>query len=519
MHLLHRGGSPRPPEPPQSVLLLGISQRTGKRIYLDEKTQENGVLMAAPPDKGKTSMIIVPGLYRELGHRSVFVLDPKQELVPLTAAALSRHHRVQVFAPLSPEHSTCWNPLALVRHQLDAEQLAASWMANTGGLETHNPFWTQCEKYLITAAVLHLASVAAPAQPPPFFHVRMLLSQDFDTLRTLFMNSPSEGVRDMMTAFYQNLAHTENVPSNIMVGLLPRLSLLTDRRVMAVTQRNELDFEAMGTLGIRPTALYYSVPDTDAEMLRPLTSIFLEQMFVRWLELANAQHPRQELPRPIVAYLDELGNAGKLPRFSTYVTACRSRRIAIIQAWHAFSQIDELWGMNLRKTMITAVGTALLFPAMGLDEVSHFSRLFGNTTIQVTSHSRRKHDVWEQPQRAEQGNETTSYAGRRLIAEDELHSLEDGELIVSISNMRPIRMWGMGWYDDREIGHLGSLEYRPHSRPVGNVPAFDLVTLPQMQVPPVAPQPIPGTAHPSLIPVLPAQPSTQDYFFPPEEWT
>lgn len=506
---------------PQSLFLAGVSQQTGRPLYLSEQQQEQGVLMTAPPGTGKTSQFFIPSLLLgERGHRSLVLLDPKGELVEKTAAGLSRFHEIQFVAPLASA-SMCYNPLAFCRNQVEAATLASVWVENTDGADAHNPFWARCETFLMAAAALHLATLPGRITPPPFVHWKHLLSQDFDVLRLLFTNSHHAGVADLMTSFYHNLARAgENVPSTIATGLLSRLSLLADERVIQATARHEVDFAALGAREEPPIALFFSVPDWASKRLRPLTSLFLHQLFTELMALAD-ESPKGELPRPVAFFLDELGNVGKLPDFDTYVTAARSRRISIIQAWQNWGQIDKLWGRETRVVMVEAVGNHLLLPAMGLEECAYYARLLGPETVEVETVAESRRGLFGARRPGERGRQVTrSLVGRPLISESKLHGLPSGTAILKMSDRPPVQVRGVRYYaqpDLRELVEQSERTYKSYTLRDGQ--SVDILPL-VLDVPPQRPRrELPALTVTEEVQSEVEQATRDSMYFPLNEWT
>src|SRR4029077_7119797 len=126
----------------------------GQIITLQEKEQEEHLLLTASTGGGKTTLAIVPNLLRETGSRSLFIADLKNELYRTTAGTIAKTHAIWWFTPMRPKESHGYNPLAHIHNAMDANMFADAWVRNTG--ESSDPFWTNCARYLICAMVLHL---------------------------------------------------------------------------------------------------------------------------------------------------------------------------------------------------------------------------------------------------------------------------------------------------------------------------------------------------------------------------
>ena len=187
--LLAGPGQPHGQAAPESLLLVGYRGRHA--IALTERQQESHILIVAPTGKRKSSGFFVPALLGERGHRSMIVNDLKGELFALTAGAVSRYHKVQLFSPTHPERSNGYNPLSHIRTSKQARDFATSWVENTG--LSREVFYNNASMVLIVASVLHLIDTEPGA--PLAKLAELLSSNTLDSMKTLLLNSQSERAR------------------------------------------------------------------------------------------------------------------------------------------------------------------------------------------------------------------------------------------------------------------------------------------------------------------------------------
>ncbi len=141
----------------ESGLVLG--KRGWRLIGIGEQRQYEHIAIVGTTGKGKTSLVFVPALLRERGQRSIFALDAKSELFPITAGALAERHQVWRFAPGEPALSQGYNPLAHIHRFEDAVDFARCWVQNTG--ESREAFCNNICEQLIAGAALHLRAAGA----------------------------------------------------------------------------------------------------------------------------------------------------------------------------------------------------------------------------------------------------------------------------------------------------------------------------------------------------------------------
>lgn len=430
----------------ESQLPLGTYQ--GHRIALKEKQLEEHVLIVGPTGKGKTAGVIVPGILSERGRRSLVIIDPKQELVRLTAGAVQQQMRVHLFAPTQPEHSQRYNPLAFIHSMEDAEDFATCWVSNTG--RSSDPFWDRNTELLITAAVLHLRA----AQPnAPFSALADLLSgTSFDAMDALLAQSPSPDARRIAGTFMKDLKLNEKTAGGVLTDVAGRFFRVHNPKVRAVTASNELDFSAMID---EPTALYLSVPSSSAERLQPLTACLLMQMFTTFIERAE-RAPEGRLPRGVTCYLDEFANAGRIPHMSQRITMLRSSRVALILAIQNYAQLDGLYGPERKQTILSNASTHLVLPGSGQEEVEFYSKRIGSMT--AIGQTMNRNALAREGDR----NQGQQEIGRKLAMPEELRTMKRGQLLLLSDTIAPLKVWNTPYYRSK-LARLANLPFSlPH---------------------------------------------------------
>lgn len=425
----------------ESGLVLG--QRGWRLIGVGEQRQYEHVAIVGTTGKGKTSLVFVPALLRERGQRSIFTLDAKSELFPITAGALAERHQVWRFAPGEPALCQGYNPLAHIHRFEDAVDFARCWVQNTG--ESREAFWNNICEQLIAGAALHLR--AAEPDAPLARLVELLGEFTMQELRDLFRHSPSQEARRVAAPALNRMASNERLVGSVLTELSSRLFLLQGTGIQQVTAQNEIDFARMGQEAI---ALFFSVPDGEMQRLRPLVSCFLMQMFATWIRLANGS-PQGALPRPIVCYLDEFGAAGSVPRMAELIATLRSRHVALVLACQGFAQVEERYGKAGAETILSNASTHIVLPGVGQREAEFYSRRIGKTTI--TTQSRSQRGTWEvSSHRGE--------AARWLIEPNEIRTLSARQALVLADVTAPLLVRVKPYYRSRRLARRANLPLR-----------------------------------------------------------
>jgi type IV secretion system protein VirD4 len=410
----------------EAALVLG---RAGAvPIALSERRQCEHILLVAPQGKGKTTSIIVPGLLSEPGTRSLVAIDPKSELVSLTAGAIAERHQVWILAPDSPARSVTYNPLAHLQTFEDAQDFARCWVQNTGISQV---FYDGTAETLITSAAWHLHETEPDA--PLARLAALLVGQSFEQLAEELRGSPAPAARELAAPLLSDLQKNAQLQASIRAGLTRRFLLLYSPNVQAVTERNQVDFSEMVHT---PTALYLAIPSSASERLRPLSACLLMQMFAAWIRLAEANGG--QLPRQVLCYLDEFGNAGVIPHFAERIATLRSFRVGLLLAIQSFAQLQKLYGRETTSIILSNAATHLVLRGVGLEEARYYSERIGETTLRSRS-------------RADSGGWNEQEVGRALIRPEEIRTLPEGQLLVLADHAAPVRVRATPYYQDKHL--------------------------------------------------------------------
>ena len=420
-----------------SLLVLGKYHK--KVISLTEHQQESNTLLTASIGAGKSSRVIIPNLLLEQGNRSLFISDVKGELSRLTSGAVARYHSVWIFAPMTPTQSASYNPLSFIQTVEDAQELASCWVSNTG--KSEEQFWSNVAKKLMVAVMMHLKK----AEPKAAFSrvADMLCFLSYEELKMALVNSPSIEARNEIRTFFEYLALNPKLIGSVMTDISTRFQLLASDQVRAVTAKNDIDFVAMTH---KPVALYLSIPRRYAERYQPLLACFMMQMFAVWEQVASVTG---QLPRGIMCYLDEFANLGYIPNISGYISTARSSRIALLIVLQSFNQLDEKYGPEIKKNILSQTTTHLLLPGAGLEETEYYSQRIGNSTIQKETESFTGENVFNAAI-----SRTKDETGRRLLMSDEIRTMSDNHMLMISSTSAPILLKTTPYFRDRSLKDL-----------------------------------------------------------------
>ncbi len=428
---------------------LVLGRYRGRTISLGEQQQYQHLMLTAPTGAGKSVRVLIANLLRETGLHSLFVADLKNELYPITAGWLSQFMPIRLFAPTQPTMSVGYNPLAHMRSVEDAQDFAATWVANTGKNDK-DTFWETNSQLLISAVVLHLL---VSEQAPAFSRLAdILTTYSFEEIRDLLRATRSRDARYIARQFLENMEKNDRFVGSQMADVGNRFQLLASQNARAVTATNDIDFEEMIQT---PTAFFLSIPRSATIRYRPLMACLTQQMFAAW---------EQHGTNGIRCYLDEFSNIGYIPGFAEFVSTARSLHVSLLMAIQNFSQLVERYGKNDAETIKANAVTHLLLPGAGLEECRYYSERIGDTTVATESVNRRG-SGWSA--------EITSTEGetrRRLMTPEELRTMDTNQMLLLEASAAPLVLTTTPYFEDKELAARANMPYQGGATYVHPVP-------------------------------------------------
>lgn len=417
---------------------LYLGKYRGRDISLSERQQYEHVLLTAPTGAGKSSRFIVPNLLREMGVRSLFIADLKNELHPITSGWLSQGMQIRIFAPLQ-KNSQGYNPLVHIKSVEDAQDFAEVWVSNTGTGGKDANYWENNARLLISATVLHL--LATEKAPPLSRLADLITNQSFDDLRDMFNKSRSREARYLARQFVESMQKNERLIGSIMTEIGNRFQLLASPNARRITAVNHIDFHEMIQI---PTAFFLCIPRSEIRRYRPLMACLVQQMFTDW---------ERQGTNGIACYLDEFANLGYLPGFADFVATARSLKVGLFMAIQNFAQLTERYGKNDAETIKANAVSHLLLPGAGLEETQFYSSRLGDTTVPTYTVNRRGTGM------AQELTFSEGETRRRLMTPDELRTMPEDQMLLLDARSSPLLLRTIPYFKDKRLAQRANLPY------------------------------------------------------------
>lgn len=423
------------PLSPGSLLLAPYGRN--QHLALPPEMAQLHTLIVGGSGSGKTRGFFMPNAALATG--SFVATDPKGELWATTSGYHSAAWR---FAPREPGATKAFNWIPLCRDEHMARQLAAAAMQTD--VESHaDQFWKLSELALCAGLFAHAARSDAPT-PTTVHALLQLLSTDLiDDLAS----SSSFLARGAAARLAELKAETH---AGIALGVANKLAFLDDPTIRHVTSAEHTapDFRQLLR---EPTAVYWVLHEQDVALLQPLSSLFFTLLLTQLSQDSGAEGSGERHSGtagdgttatrvPVTLFLDEFANIGRIPHFATTISVARGRKIAIVLGVQDLAQLDGLYGKHAADTIRTNCGTKIGLHGMTWHSAEQFSRALGTATIRQETRTRQpKGFLSSATSYGEQ------YGHRPLLTDDEVRRIGREEILVIMSNVRPIRAEKRFW--------------------------------------------------------------------------
>lgn len=426
-------------------IILG---RLGSRILVLPGQQS--VFLAAPPRSGKDVGVAIPNGLNWPG--SLVQVDIKKENWDITAGyRASRGQRVYRFEPLNPFGDTArTNPLSYVsrstEHRIDGIQRIADMLyTETPGTD---PFWIASARSLFLGVCLYLFET--PGLPKTIGEVRRqgmaMDDEGFGAHWKRIIQGRQKGSYPLSDECVRALADVIDLApvtaSSVRKTFVSRLELWANPLLDAATSADDFDFR---DLRKAPISIYVCVNPDDLHRLRPLLSLFFQQLIGQQTTELPEHNPT--LKHQILLILNEFTALGRIPIVSesmSYLPGYNVRLLLIIQS---ASQLRDVYGVYTAETMLKSAAARIVFAPKDYADAKEISDDLGFTTVRVRSHSRPS--VWASHRAGgRSGSTTDSLHARALLLPQEVKELGTENALIFYEGLRPVKCQKIRYYAD-----------------------------------------------------------------------
>ncbi|WP_019925544.1 type IV secretory system conjugative DNA transfer family protein [Nocardia sp. BMG111209] len=385
------------------------------------------------PRQGKSTSRAVPAICEAPGP--VIVTSNKRDLVDDTRGIREKHGRCWIFDPQAvtadAEPTWWWNPLAAVRTEVDAAQLASHFADGDDGQAVRKDAFFDPEGESLLAALFLAAAVAVE----PITRVYEWISDpdDLQPVRVLETRWPliATGLR----AQYELDRRTRSGVFATGRKMAASLRLASIRRWVTSDgpgdERPQLDPAALATS--RDTLYMLSLEGAGScgPLVNALTASVLEAATG-----IGSQQPMGRLATPLVCVLDEAANVVRWRDLPKRYSHFGSRGILVLTILQSWSQGVRCWGTEGMNALWSAAGVRIV--GSGVDD---------NEFLRRRSDSIGDREQLRGTLTRHHGSVSRSYqlTDKRTLTLADLTAIPRGRALIWAAGMRPVLIETVPW--------------------------------------------------------------------------
>lgn len=408
-----------------------FGKHSGMPIVLPPSARGNrNVAVLGPPGSGKSRAYVRNNLFQAIkSNWSVVVTDPKGELTKdFKACFVEQGYTVKVFNLVEMIHSDRWNPLSVVKTDIDAQLFCEVVIANTGvpGRKGGDPFWDRAETNLLKALVLYVINELPDEDRNVGALYKILASGDSKYLDAIFGALGDDHPAKMPFNIYAETS--QQVRSGVIIGLGTRLQVFQNDLVRSLTEVSDIELELPG----REKCAYFCIISDMDRAFDFLASLYFSFLFISLTR--SADRSGGELAIPTNFLLDEFCNIGHIPDFTKKISTMRSRGIACSVIFQSIVQLKSFYPNDDWETILADCDSWLVLGVKDVTSAKYVSEHLGVGTIQTDSHSRYLGKVFDL------GKSTSRFEKRNLLNPDEIVRMSYNQAILSAFGLKPLRL-------------------------------------------------------------------------------
>lgn len=384
-------------------------------------------LIIGPTRSGKGAGYVIPNALMHEG--SMIVSDLKGEIFKATAGYRKNSgSQVFLFAPGS-ERTNRYNPLDFVRPErgnrtMDIQNIASILVPENLGSE--NSVWQGLAQQVVAGIISYVLE-------SPYYHGRRNLGEVVSFVNSgVELQAQIKFIKEKepnlskytVESFNAFLALSERVAASALLDIQNALRPFRNERIVAATEVTDMDISAMKR---RPISIYLAPNITDITILRPLLTLFVQQV----MNILTTEHDPNSLP--VYFLLDEFRQLKKMDEIMTklpYVAGYNIKLAIIIQD---LKNLDEIYGETSRHSLLGNCGYQLVLGANDQATAEYASRALGKKTIRYKSESRTI-EILGLPRRTK----VEQIRERDLMMAQEVRQMPENKMILLVEGQRPI---------------------------------------------------------------------------------
>lgn len=426
-----------------SGILFG--KHSGMPVVLPPSARGNrNVAVLGPPGSMKSRAYVRNNLFQAIESGwSVIVTDPKGELTRDFRTFFIEHgYTVKIFNLVGMIHSDRWNPLSVVKTDIDAQLFCEVVIANTGvpGRKGGDPFWDRAETNLLKALVLYVINELPEEDRNVGSLYKILASGDSKYLDAIFGALAHDHPAKMPFNIYAETS--QQVRSGVIIGLGTRLQVFQNGLVRSLTEKSDINMELPG----KEKCAYFCIISDMDRAFDFLASLYFSFLFISLTR--SADRSGGELAIPANFLLDEFCNIGHIPDFTKKISTMRGRGIACSVIFQSIVQLKSFYPNDDWETIMADCDSWLVLGVKDVTSAKYISDHLGVGTIQTESLSKHLGKV------IDLGKSTSRFEKRNLLNPDEITRMPYNQAILSAFGLKPLKIEKMDFTKHPMCKHL-----------------------------------------------------------------
>ncbi len=402
-----------------------IFGRMGRNILRTKDDRHH--LIIGPTRSGKGAGYVIPNALMHDG--SLIITDLKGEVFKATAGYRRQNgSQVFLFAPGS-ESTNRYNPLDFVRPErgnrtTDIQNIASILVPEN--TQSENSVWQATAQQVLAGVISYITE-------SPFYKDRRNLGEvnsffnsgvDLQALMKYIKEKEPYLAKFTVESFNSYIALSDRAAASALLDIQKAMRPFKNERIVAATNVTDMDLRAMKR---RPISIYLAPNITDITLLRPLLTLFVQQV----MDILTLEHDPNSLP--VYFLLDEFRQLKRMDEIMTklpYVAGYNIKLAFIIQD---LKNLDEIYGETSRHSLLGNCGYQLILGANDQATAEYASRALGKRTIRYQSESRTI-ELMGLPRRTK----VEQIRERDLMMPQEVRQMPENRMILLIEGQRPI---------------------------------------------------------------------------------
>ncbi|MDX0060729.1 type IV secretion system DNA-binding domain-containing protein [Sinorhizobium meliloti] len=443
-----------------------IFGRMGRNILRTKDDRHH--LIIGPTRSGKGAGYVIPNALMHEG--SMIVTDLKGEVFKATAGYRRQNgSQVFLFAPGS-EKTNSYNPLDFIRPErgnrtTDIQNIASILVPEN--TESENSVWQATAQQVLAGAISYITESPFYKDRRNLAEVNSFLNSGVDLQALMKYIKEKEAYLSKFTveSFNSYIALSERAAASALLDIQKAMRPFKNERIVAATNVTDMDLRAMKR---RPISIYLAPNITDITLLRPLLTLFVQQV----MDILTLEHDPNSLP--VYFLLDEFRQLKRMDEIMTklpYVAGYNIKLAFIIQD---LKNLDEIYGETSRHSLLGNCGYQVVLGANDQATAEYASRALGKRTIRYQSESRTI-ELMGLPRRTK----VEQIRERDLMMPQEVRQMPENKMILLIEGQRPIFGEKLRFFQ---------------TQPFKSAEAFSQANIPQVpEVDYLSPKPVPAT--------------------------